>query len=55
MDIIAQAEGILVHRNGLDADQAFATLVDASQHADMKLRDVAAWFVEPGSGARPGV
>ena len=50
--MIGQAKGMLMQRDGLDAEQAFAGLVEASQHANMKLRDVAAWLVETGGTAR---
>lgn len=45
-DVIGQAKGILMERHGLDADGAFARLVGASQHANLKLREVALWLVE---------
>jgi GAF domain-containing protein len=44
-DTIATAKGILMGRDGLTAEQAFATLARTSQRANMKLRDVAAWLV----------
>lgn len=40
-DRIGQAKGLLMERLDLDADQAFAVLVRASQHSHRKLRDVA--------------
>lgn len=43
-DAIGQAKGILVERHSIDANQAFALLVSASQATNMKLRDVAAWL-----------
>jgi GAF domain-containing protein len=45
-DVIGQAKGILMHRDGLDADGAFQTLVEASQAANLKLVDVARWLVD---------
>ena len=45
-DTIATAKGILMERHGVDAAQAFRMLVDASQHANMKLYGVAGWLVE---------
>ncbi|GAA4883908.1 hypothetical protein GCM10023203_39790 [Actinomycetospora straminea] len=45
-DLIGQAKGMLMLRDNIDADQAFTRLVEASQHANLKLRDVAAWLVE---------
>lgn len=44
-DSIGQAKGILMLRHGLTEQQAFETLVQASQHANMKLVDVAHWLV----------
>lgn len=43
-DEIGQAKGILMERHGIDDQQAFQMLVEASQHANLKLRDVAAWL-----------
>jgi GAF domain-containing protein len=45
-DTIGIAKGILMHREGITADQAFHLLVAASQNANMKLHDVAVWLVE---------
>lgn len=39
--LIGQAQGILMERHKLTADQAFALLVKASQHHNTKLRDIA--------------
>lgn len=44
-DTIATAKGILMGRDGRTEQQAFRVLIGASQHANMKLRDVAAWLV----------
>jgi GAF domain-containing protein len=44
-DIIGMAKGILMNRDGLSDDQAFNLLVSASQHANMKVHDVARWLV----------
>jgi hypothetical protein len=49
-DLIGQAKGILVERFGVDADRAFAMLVDSSQNTNMKLTDVARWLVEDSGG-----
>jgi len=43
---IEQAKGILMARNGIDADKAFAILRDHSQHNGQKLADVAAAIVD---------
>lgn len=43
-DLIGRAKGVLMERFGLDEDAAFARLVDASQHTNLKLVDVAAWI-----------
>jgi hypothetical protein len=39
--LIGQAQGILMERFALDADQAFAVLRRCSQHLNIKLRDIA--------------
>ncbi|NMO88332.1 ANTAR domain-containing protein [Actinomycetospora sp. TBRC 11914] len=44
-DLIGQAKGILMHRDGLTADEAFDRLRIASQTTNTKLYDVAAWLV----------
>ena len=44
--VIEQAKGILMARNGIDADKAFAMLRDHSQHKGQKLADVAAAVVD---------
>jgi hypothetical protein len=40
-DVIGQAKGILMERHGYDADKAFHALSRASQHLNLKLRDIA--------------
>ncbi len=45
-DLIGQAKGILMAREGVDADQAFDMLRRASQRLNIKLRDVAGDMVE---------
>ncbi|WP_433035346.1 GAF and ANTAR domain-containing protein [Actinomycetospora sp. CA-053990] len=52
-DAIGQAKGILVERLSVDADQAFALLVSASQATNIKLRDVAAWLTRSATAASP--
>lgn len=47
-DLIGQAKGILMERYGLNAQQAFALLVRASQHRNLKLRDLAAELTRTG-------
>jgi len=43
--LVGQAQGILMERFDLDADQAFAVLLRYSQHRNLKLRDVAQLLV----------
>ena len=45
-DVIGQAKGILMLREGIDADGAFAELQQLSQSQNIKLRDVAGSIVE---------
>ena len=40
-DVIGQAKGLLMAREGIDSDQAFAVLRKASQRLNVKLRDIA--------------
>ena len=47
-EVIGQAEGILIERERITADQAFQVLRRASQHLNIKLREVAAYLVETG-------
>lgn len=44
--VIEQAKGVLMAVHGVDADRAFAMLVERSQHENRKLHDVARRFVE---------
>lgn len=44
--VIEQAKGVLMAREGCDADAAFALLRKASQDANLRLRDVARTLVE---------
>jgi ANTAR domain/GAF domain len=46
--LIGQAQGILMERHKITADRAFALLVQASQHRNHKLRDVADALVRSG-------
>jgi GAF domain-containing protein len=47
-DLIGQAKGILMERFKITSDQAFHLLVQASQHTNQKLRDVADRLVASG-------
>lgn len=46
--LIGMAQGILIERHRLTADQAFALLVRVSQHRNTKLRDIADRLVDSG-------
>lgn len=48
-DIIGQAQGILMERERITADQAFALLRRSSQHLNRKLRTVAQDVVDTGT------
>jgi GAF domain-containing protein len=50
--IIEQAKGVLMERYKITEDQAFTLLTHASQHTNVKLRDVAEELVR--TGALPG-
>nr|WP_281376622.1 ANTAR domain-containing protein [Actinomycetospora corticicola] len=45
-DLIGQAKGVLMQRDGIGPDVAFDRLVAASQHTNLKLLEVARWLVE---------
>lgn len=45
-DVISTAKGILMERHDINAAEAFRILVEASQSANLKLHQTAAWFVE---------
>ena len=47
-ELIGQAEGILMERERITADQAFDILRRASQHLNIKLREVAQSLVDTG-------
>ena len=47
-ELIGQAQGILMERERITADQAFGVLRRASQHMNIKLREVAEALVETG-------
>ena len=52
-ELIGQAQGILIERERITGEQAFEVLRRASQHLNVKLREVAATLVE--TGERPDV
>ena len=56
-EVIGQAQGILIERERITADQAFEILRRASQHLNVKLREVAQNLVDtgerPDTGAPP--
>lgn len=52
-EVIGQAQGILMERERITADQAFDILRRASQHLNRKLRDVAQNLVD--TGERPDI
>ncbi|AUI60310.1 ANTAR domain-containing protein [Amycolatopsis sp. BJA-103] len=45
-DVIATAKGIVMARREVDADEAFAWIIDLSQRTNRKIRDLAAVLVE---------
>jgi transcriptional regulator with GAF, ATPase, and Fis domain len=51
--VIGQAIGILMERYGIPEDRAFAFLVRASSHGDIKLRAVAHQLVDAANERRP--
>ncbi|CAN5593046.1 hypothetical protein BH20ACT2_BH20ACT2_02990 [soil metagenome] len=53
-ELIGQAQGILMERERISADQAFDVLRRASQHLNVKLREVAQNLVETGVAPRTG-
>lgn len=46
--VIGQAQGILMERHKVTADEAFVLLVSASQHTNRKLQDIAEQLVHTG-------
>lgn len=52
--VIGQAQGILIERERVTAEQAFDILRRASQHLNMKLRDVAQALVDTGESPQTG-
>ncbi|MEY2581692.1 MAG: hypothetical protein QOE09_1541 [Ilumatobacteraceae bacterium] len=53
-ELIGQAQGILIERERITADQAFDVLRRASQHLNVKLREVAQTLVETGETPSTG-
>ena len=53
-ELIGQAQGILIERERITADQAFDVLRRASQHLNVKLREVARTLVETGQSPSTG-
>jgi GAF domain-containing protein len=54
-EVIGQAQGILMERERISADQAFDILRRASQHLNLKLREVAQALVDTGERPDTGV
>lgn len=52
-DLIGQAQGIIMERYGLDAEQAMGFLRRRSQESQVKLRDLAQRLVASAPGATP--
>jgi hypothetical protein len=48
--VVEQAKGVLMAAYGISADEAFARLVRRSQHANVKLREIASEFLVGISG-----
>ncbi|HVM18684.1 MAG TPA: GAF and ANTAR domain-containing protein [Egibacteraceae bacterium] len=53
-ELIGQAQGILMERHKITADEAFGMLVLASQHNNVKLRDLAERLVRTGTVSDDG-
>jgi hypothetical protein len=53
-ELIGQAQGILIERERITADQAFDVLRRASQHLNIKVREVARTLVETGETPTAG-
>jgi hypothetical protein len=47
-ELIGQAQGILMERERISADEAFDVLRRASQHVNVKLREIAQTLVDTG-------
>jgi AmiR/NasT family two-component response regulator len=53
-ELIGQAQGILMERERITGEQAFALLRDSSQHLNVKLREVALTLIETGETPETG-
>jgi hypothetical protein len=53
-ELIGQAQGILIERERITGDQAFDVLRRASQHLNIKIREVARTLVETGESPPTG-
>jgi GAF domain-containing protein len=53
-EVIGQAQGILIERERITADQAFDILRRASQHLNLKVRDIAQTLVDTGEDPDTG-
>ena len=52
-DVIGQAKGILMERCRITADEAFALLVQASQHQNIRVAELSAMLAETGEWVGP--
>jgi GAF domain-containing protein len=52
-DLIGQAKGILMERFKITADEAFALLVQASQHQNIRVAELSAMLAETGEWVGP--
>ncbi|MEO6628724.1 MAG: GAF and ANTAR domain-containing protein [Aquihabitans sp.] len=53
-ELIGQAQGILIERERITGDQAFDVLRRASQHLNIKIREVASTLIETGETPATG-
>ena len=53
-DTIGMAKGILMHRERLTDEQAFALLLSTSQKANIKIHDLAVWLVDQANNTARG-
>jgi AmiR/NasT family two-component response regulator len=52
-DVIGQAKGVLMERFKIAADEAFALLVHASQHQNVRVADLSGQVAETGEWLGP--